>query len=173
MNPDAYHPKGFFSEGSNELIGSKTFTDEDQISFAELSNDYNPIHMDKVLSRRLLSGRRVVHGMNLLLHAMEYFLRKSSLVPSSITCTFNSPVSIGDLVIFTCATKSSKVNVITLTIEGVICAKITLNTSSIGKQINNSKVQHYPPATISNVSRTTKPIDSCSQNHIGKNYCID
>ncbi len=51
----------------------RTFTSEDQIAFAELSGDYNPLHMDAVASRRMLFGSQVVHGIHTLLWALDCY----------------------------------------------------------------------------------------------------
>jgi len=44
---------------------------EDQRRFAELSGDHNPLHLDPVTSRRLLFGGPVVHGVHLVLWALD------------------------------------------------------------------------------------------------------
>ncbi len=41
----------------------KLFTEEDVAAFAQLSGDYNPLHMESEFARRTHLGRRVVHGM--------------------------------------------------------------------------------------------------------------
>ncbi len=38
----------------------RIFTSDDQLAFAKLSGDYNPLHMDPIYARRLLFGRQVV-----------------------------------------------------------------------------------------------------------------
>src|SRR6266850_1891833 len=50
---------------------SRTFSLEDQSAFAALSGDFNPIHVDPLLARRLLFGAPVVHGVALLLWGLE------------------------------------------------------------------------------------------------------
>ena len=49
----------------------RSFTYEDQIAFAELSGDYNPLHIDAVYSRRLLFGSSIVHGIHALLWGLD------------------------------------------------------------------------------------------------------
>ena len=43
----------------------------DQLAFAALSGDYNPMHMDVLAARRTQAGAPVVHGMHALLWALE------------------------------------------------------------------------------------------------------
>jgi len=45
----------------------KQFGSEDLWKFARLSGDANPIHTNREISRRLLFGAPVVHGLNLVL----------------------------------------------------------------------------------------------------------
>jgi hypothetical protein len=54
----------------------RVFSNDDQIAFARLSGDYNPIHLDAVAARRLLFGQPVVHGMHALLWALDAWLEE-------------------------------------------------------------------------------------------------
>ena len=53
------------------MIADTTFGLDRQMRFARLSGDYNPIHVDPVAVRRALPGRLVVHGVNVLLWALD------------------------------------------------------------------------------------------------------
>lgn len=48
-----------------------TFDVADQERFARLSGDRNPMHVDPVAARRLLTGRPVVHGVHTLLRLLD------------------------------------------------------------------------------------------------------
>jgi hypothetical protein len=50
---------------------NRTFTLDDQNAFAELSGDWNPIHVDPVAARRLFAGAVVVHGVHAVLWALD------------------------------------------------------------------------------------------------------
>jgi NADP-dependent 3-hydroxy acid dehydrogenase YdfG len=54
-------------------LAQKTFSMSDQRRFAVASGDRNPIHIDQLASRRTQAGAPVVHGMNLLLWALDSF----------------------------------------------------------------------------------------------------
>ena len=41
----------------------KRFVDEDILTFSELSNDKNPIHLDSNFASKTNFGRKIVHGM--------------------------------------------------------------------------------------------------------------
>ncbi len=50
---------------------TKIFTTVDQDAFAALSGDYNPMHMDTTAARRTVAGAPVVHGVQVMLWALE------------------------------------------------------------------------------------------------------
>ncbi len=56
----------------------RVFSVDDQLAFARLSGDYNPIHLDPVAARRLLFGQPVVHGMHALLWAFDGWLAETN-----------------------------------------------------------------------------------------------
>lgn len=56
-------------------MAQRAFTPDDQLAFAELSGDRNPLHLDPLLARRLLFGRPIVHGLHALLWALDECLQ--------------------------------------------------------------------------------------------------
>ena len=54
-----------------KLISSRVFDIEDQKIFAELSSDYNPIHLKKKYALNSIYKDLIVHGVHLLLWAIE------------------------------------------------------------------------------------------------------
>src|SRR5580700_1683002 len=56
----------------------RVFSADDQLAFARLSGDYNPIHLDPVTARRLLFGQPVVHGMHALFWAFDGWLAETN-----------------------------------------------------------------------------------------------
>ena len=59
-------------------LSSRRFTLEDQLEFAEISGDWNPVHVDPVAARRTIYGDVVVHGIHALLWALECLAHLSS-----------------------------------------------------------------------------------------------
>lgn len=49
------------------VLATRQFSQQDQELFAQLSGDWNPMHMDQVAARRTAAGAAVVHGMHLIL----------------------------------------------------------------------------------------------------------
>ena len=53
------------------MLTSRTFTEADQMRFADVSGDRNPMHLDALKARRTQAGVPVVHGVHLLLWALD------------------------------------------------------------------------------------------------------
>ncbi len=52
-------------------MSARRFTMADQITFAELSGDRNPLHLDPIAARRSMIGGVAVHGIHLVLWALD------------------------------------------------------------------------------------------------------
>jgi hypothetical protein len=79
---------------------TRVFTHDEQLAFARLSGDYNPIHLDPILARRLMFGRTVLHGLHLVLWAVDLWLgeRTSPVRLKSIRVDFRRPASAGQVI---------------------------------------------------------------------------
>ncbi|MEL6447924.1 MAG: SDR family NAD(P)-dependent oxidoreductase [Pseudomonadota bacterium] len=79
-----------------------SFSYEGQTQFASLSGDWNPLHTDATVARRLVFGGLAVHGVHLLLHALRQVLATDSdgVELQSLRAQFLSPVAPGDRVRF-------------------------------------------------------------------------
>ena len=73
----------------------RIFTANDQSAFAKLSGDFNPLHLDPVLSRRLLFGRQVVHGIHALLWSLNDHLKSCTQSKELLTVKANFQAGIG------------------------------------------------------------------------------
>ncbi len=60
---------------SSVLLSSRVFTFADQNEFAELSGDFNPMHLDPERARRTIFGFPVVHGVHGMLWALDCLIR--------------------------------------------------------------------------------------------------
>jgi acyl dehydratase len=63
------------------MLASRTFTEADQIRFADVSGDRNPMHLDAIKARRTQGGVQVVHGIHLLLWSLDVLVQEE--VPRS------------------------------------------------------------------------------------------
>ena len=78
------------------------FTLKDQHNFAELSQDFNPMHCDEILARRYIYGEPVVHGINAMIFAIREWSAKSSkkFYISKLRCKFTKAVFLDSKVSF-------------------------------------------------------------------------
>ena len=80
---------------------SREVTDELIRSFADLSGDHNPIHLDEEFARSTRFGRRIAHGMlsGAFISAIlgEEF-KERKIVYLSQTMKFKAPVFVDDVV---------------------------------------------------------------------------
>jgi acyl dehydratase len=75
------------------------FTPADQRAFARLSGDFNPVHQDPVAARRTIAGEPIVHGVHLLLRALEGHFESGRPVSTlAISARFEHPAPIGDAI---------------------------------------------------------------------------
>lgn len=81
-----------------ESVAERRFTMADQTAFGALSGDVNPLHLDPVMARRGLFGEVVVHGIHLVLWAMDCLSKKSSgpLFLERVKASFHRPAFLGD-----------------------------------------------------------------------------
>ncbi len=74
-------------------VVQRIFKQEDQIWFAEMSGDWNPIHVDPESARRTLMGEQVVHGMHGLIWALDHLWREEpSLSFDRFSVSFHRPI---------------------------------------------------------------------------------
>jgi len=64
------------------VLARRIFSLDDQLEFARFSGDRNPMHVDRVLARRTQAGAPVVHGIHLLLWAIDSFAAANPDRPS-------------------------------------------------------------------------------------------
>lgn len=77
----------------------REFDAASQARFAQLSCDYNPIHMDAVAARRTQAGGPIVHGIHSLLWLLEA-IASSEIRPqraASLKVQFRRPIYVGDV----------------------------------------------------------------------------
>ena len=80
--------------GNKDLLAERSFTKKDQIIFAKLSGDYNPIHISDDEAQKSQTGECIVHGVNIFLWALEKFLEKKDFINSKFEVKFLKPVTL-------------------------------------------------------------------------------
>ena len=99
---------------------TRTFSLENQASFAEISGDFNPLHIDPIIARRLLYGDPVVHGIHAALWAIDVWLKKNGSIISliSVKIEFLLPIVINQHVQYVCVDETKDSFYIRVLISG-------------------------------------------------------
>jgi len=80
---------------------TKQITDAEIRTFADLVNDYNPIHLDDEYAATTRFGKRIAHGMlsaGLISGVLGYQLAERKVLYLSQTLKFTAPVFVDDTV---------------------------------------------------------------------------
>ena len=77
---------------AEQELASRTFGLNDQIAFARLSSDWNPMHLDHAFARRSQMGAPVVHGIHTLVWAADAVLRCLPFGIANIRARFLQPL---------------------------------------------------------------------------------
>jgi 3-hydroxybutyryl-CoA dehydratase len=89
------------SVGMRETI-TKTVTHDDIVSFAHLSGDHNPLHLDDDFAAQTQFGKRIAHGLftaSLISAVIGTHMPGPGAIYMNQTLTFKGPVHIGDEVV--------------------------------------------------------------------------
>lgn len=112
-------------------------TDELVRKFAEVSGDYNPIHLDEEVAKTTRFGQRIAHGMlsgAFISAVLGYELSERRIVYLSQSLRFTAPVFIGDTVTATGTVTKIREDKPVITIE-TICTKQTGETVVTGEAV--------------------------------------
>lgn len=93
-----------FKVGMKEEV-TKIITEEDIQKFAEVSLDFNPIHMDEEAGKNSIFGKRIAHGMisaGLISAVLGTKLPGEGAIYMGQELKFLAPVFIGDTVTAIC-----------------------------------------------------------------------
>ena len=85
----------------DKFTTERLVTDDLIRKFAEVSGDYNPIHLDEEVAKNTRFGKRIAHGMlsgAFISAVLGYEFSERKIVYLSQTLKFTAPVFIGDTV---------------------------------------------------------------------------
>jgi len=80
---------------------TREITDDLIRRFAEVSGDYNPIHLDEEFAKKTRFGRRIAHGMlsgAFISAVLGYEFKERKIVYLSQTMKFTAPAYLGDTI---------------------------------------------------------------------------
>lgn len=133
---------------TDEALASRSFGMDDQIAFARLSSDFNPMHLDHVFARRTQIGAPVVHGIHNLAWAADAVLRRFPLAVVNIRARFLQPLYLDEAAhVRVCDRTDSKIECEVVAAD-IVIASIRLSTQS-GKLAAGS---------VPTVPRAPKPV---------------
>lgn len=149
-----------------KTLGEKTFTDQDQRGFASASRDWNPMHVDAVAARRLLSGRQVVHGIHTLIHALNLWSRNGPVGTLRVACNFANPVNVGDRVVFSQVDNDGGPVRILATVDDLVCTEVTIELLSTPDAA--PVVAAFPESgPVRRIGKLTAPLDEAAGSQTG------
>ena len=88
---------------------TKQITDNEIRTFADLVNDYNPIHLDDEYAKTTRFGKRIAHGMltaGLISGVLGYQLSERKVLYLGQTLKFTAPVFVDDTITATATVKN-------------------------------------------------------------------
>jgi len=102
-------------------LATRTFGSADQVAFARLSGDYNPMHMDEAAARKTQAGTRAVHGVHGLLWSLEQLVKHGEILNTvtSIRAQFTKFIGLGQTVELRIASRTSDTLRLVAQVEGV------------------------------------------------------
>ncbi|MEO1407130.1 MAG: MaoC family dehydratase [Pseudomonadota bacterium] len=105
-----------------------TITEDDIVKFAEVSGDYNPLHMDEEFAAQTQFGKRIAHGAltaSYISGILGNNLPGPGAIFTGLSMRFRRPVYIGDEVTVRAevAEKNDRGNRITLNVSCMVAGK--------------------------------------------------
>ena len=161
-------------DDSGEILATRKFAEKDQIAFAAFSGDVNPIHMDEIEARKLISGQRVVHGIHGMLWGLDCLALSKTMSAASFQCKFIKPIFLDEEVL--CIWFNSK-NELVLSVSGIVCSKLTILSSEKIVPVNcvvasiESKQQASTPSVSDFVKDRKIPFLIYGQPILDKQIC--
>jgi hypothetical protein len=108
-------------------IGEKIFRSYDQNIFADFSGDRNPIHINKEYARRAPVGAPIVHGIHVVLWALNLLVGKHNIFFKEIFVKFHYPIYLDEMV--SCRLNNGKTKIEVYS-ENIIYVSISLTVAS-------------------------------------------
>ena len=132
------------------MLAEKAFELTEQKSFALVSGDYNPMHMDALVARRTQAGAPVVHGIHLLLWALDSFAASQDTLPSlkALRVQFNTFVYLGERARVTLERQTAKGTRLTISVDGSSRIKIAIEFGEFANEDLNWADAVSEPAVL-------------------------
>lgn len=150
------------------VVARRSFSLDDQQQFAALSHDRNPMHVDPVQARRLLTGRPVVHGVHTLLWALDHLQEWPTAPALHVECRFTQPISVGDHVELQQSSAPDGTARLNALVDGIACVQIEVKPVARGPAVQ--AIADDTPALV--LQPQAEASVSPLQSHLGRVYLM-
>ena len=130
----------------------REFTINDGLFFAKCSGDYNPIHLDPIISRRFMFGEPIVHGLHTVLWALDVWLsdkETENVEIVSLNVSFPKAVVLNKPVVCKFAKELDDQVELKIIQNDIVCSKIklkfSLNPGNYFEALNTGFANEIPP----------------------------
>lgn len=124
---------------------SKTISGKDVQTFADLTGDYNPVHLDEDYARETRFGRRIAHGMltaSLISSVIAHKLPGEGTIYLGQTLQFLAPVYLDDTV-------TARVTVVKIREDKPIATLETVCVNQRGEMLIKGEATVFFPKELS------------------------
>ena len=150
------------------MLASRSFTMADQLRFAAVSGDHNPMHIDAVLARRTQAAVPVVHGIHLLLWTLDVLAQAGFGQPQirCISARFNRFVAVDETVTLALA-KRNGMNarfdlVVNLVAAGLTVAQVMVDFGASVRMVKTAVVGNAVPVPAAPLNLTIEQLAGLS-----------
>jgi hypothetical protein len=114
-------------------LAQRSFSSADQMRFASACGDHNPMHVDALQARRTQAGAPVVHGINLLLWALDSLAAAQPDLPPlrGISAQFNKFVYLDEDVEAVLTQQGPASAGLSISVDGAPRSKVNLDFGNI------------------------------------------
>jgi acyl dehydratase/NAD(P)-dependent dehydrogenase (short-subunit alcohol dehydrogenase family) len=135
-------------------LASRTFTFDDQVKFASLSGDFNPIHLDPITARKTQAGTVIVHGIHTILWALDKLAELGAVTGHivSLNVQFRNFIPVGKQVELRLLSRDAKSARLELCL-----GKLTTVTLVVGTGTPKGTTGIDPPDAAPRTRETVKP----------------
>jgi len=136
---------------------TRSFGRRDQVSFADLAGDWNPIHLDHIAARRSVFGQPIVHGVHTLLWALEEaMIEPATMVELDVS--FPKPVFLGQPVKLSIQVESTDENRRRLLLSASVGTGEVLK-ATVEIDVRGDSTKELPPAILDQAWPRSDPIE--------------
>ena len=138
------------------IIDTRTYDRADQERFAELSGDRNAIHLDPVAARRELFGGVVVHGLHILLRALDQIVAtRPAAFPVQLRGSFPNPTFLGEPVTTSSVEGTDGTTLVAVESGGLVCLQVAVTWEAGGQCRSDGGLPAPPPSSTAEARLAT------------------